>query len=74
MPDSRNDHHSQLPAIPCVYTRPVTRSGVSAEKVVATIDVPASHHETERPETKYSSKLLPERLRKYSPIKMVIAR
>src|SRR5215472_532743 len=64
IPDNRNDHHSQLPAMPCVYTRPVTSSGVSAEKVVATIDVPANHHETDRPETKYSSMLLPERPRK----------
>src|SRR5215470_9082384 len=61
IPDSSDAHHSQLPAIPCVYTRPVTASGVSAEKVVATIEVPASHQETSRPEAKYSSMFLPER-------------
>ena len=33
---------------------PVTTSGVSAPKVVATIDVPASHQETLRPERKNS--------------------
>ncbi len=52
MPESRNAHHSQFPATPWVYTRPVTTSGVSAAKVVATMDVPASHQETLRPETK----------------------
>ena len=38
-------HQSQLPATPCVATRPVTTSGVSAAKVVAIIAEPASHHE-----------------------------
>jgi len=33
---------------------PVTTSGVSAAKVVATMDVPASHHGTLRPERKNS--------------------
>ena len=33
---------------------PVTTSGVSAANVVATIDVPASHHGTFRPERKNS--------------------
>ncbi len=45
-------HQSQLPAMPKLATSPVTASGVSAAKVVATIDVPASHHETFRPLTK----------------------
>ena len=48
-------HQSQLPAMPKLATRPVTASGVSAAKVVATIEVPASHQETLRPLTKYSS-------------------
>ncbi len=48
-------HHSQLPAMPKLATRPVTARGVSAANVVATIEVPASHHETFRPLTKYSS-------------------
>src|SRR2546426_7854927 len=54
MPLSRKLHHSQLAAIPCRATWPVTQSGVSAAKVVATIEVPASHHVTWRPETKKS--------------------
>ena len=33
-------------------TKPVTASGVSAAKVVATMEVPASHQFTLRPETK----------------------
>ncbi len=45
-------HQSQLPAMPKLATRPVTASGVSAAKVVATIEVPASHQETFRPLTK----------------------
>src|SRR5438067_727803 len=52
-------HHNQLPATPCADTRPVTTSGVSAANVVATIDAPASHHGTARPEMKYSLKLSP---------------
>ena len=54
-------HHSQLPATPFATTSPVTTSGVSAANVVATIDVPASHHGTLRPERKYSLRLSPPR-------------
>src|SRR5712691_7132589 len=61
-------HQSQLPATPLVATSAATTSGVSAAKVVATIAVPASHHGTWRPERKYSSRLLPPRLVKKSPI------
>ena len=49
--------------MPFFATRPVTRSGVSAAKVVATMEVPASHQETLRPETKNSSVLPEERRR-----------
>src|SRR5579872_5943317 len=42
----------------------VTRLGVSLLKVVATIDRPASHHGTERPEAKNSVVLFPARLPK----------
>src|SRR5260370_15429202 len=52
IPDGRKLHHSQFPATPFAYTSPVTASGVSAAKVVATMEVPASHHETFRPDTK----------------------
>src|SRR5438270_10332598 len=48
-------HQIQLPAMPWVATTPETNSGVSAAKVVATIEVPASHQETLRPEIKNSS-------------------
>ena len=44
----------------------VTRLGVSLLNVVATIDSPASHHGTARPETKNSDVLLPARLPKNS--------
>ncbi len=54
-------HHSQLPAIPPLATRPVTASGVSAANVVATIDVPASHHGTFRPDRKNSLTFFPAR-------------
>ena len=54
MPLAAMFHHSQLPAMPYRATMPVTTSGVSAAKVVATIDVPASHHGTLRPERKNS--------------------
>ena len=42
----------------------VTRLGVSLLKVVATIDSPASHHGTDRPDAKNSDVLSPERLAK----------
>mgnify|MGYP001481575452 CR=1 FL=1 len=50
-------HHSQLPAMPFLATNPVTKRGVSAANVVATIDVPASHHGALRPDRKKSSVL-----------------
>jgi len=40
---------------PPVRTKSVTRFGVSVEKVVATIEVPISHHGAERPEAKNSA-------------------
>src|SRR5450432_3051363 len=55
MPPKHCPHQSQLPAMPCLATNPDTSSGVSAAKVVATMDVPASHQETFRPEMKNSS-------------------
>ena len=61
-------HHSQLPATPCATTRPVTTSGVSAANVVATMEAPASHHGTLRPERKYSLRLSPPRFVKRKPI------
>src|ERR1041384_7279967 len=59
MPLIARHHHSQLPATPLVGTMPVTTTGGAAAKVVATIDAPASHHGTARPERKYSLRLSP---------------
>ena len=54
MPLNRKLHQNQLAAMPYFATWPVTQSGVSAANVVATIEVPASHQVTCRPETKKS--------------------
>jgi hypothetical protein len=61
MPLATKHHHSQLPAMPQRATMPVTASGVSAAKVVATIEVPDSHHGTLRPDRKNSLTFLPAR-------------
>src|SRR4051812_39825590 len=61
MPVSTNAHHAQFPATPCLRTMSVTSKGVSLANVVATIDSPASHQGTDRPETKNSVVLLPAR-------------
>src|SRR5215510_2627837 len=61
-------HHSQFPATPCDDTNPVTTSGVSATNVVATIDAPASHQGTARPEMKYSLRLSPPRFVNAKPM------
>ena len=61
MPLATMFHHSQLPAMPYAATSPVTTSGVSAAKVVATMEVPASHQGTLRPERKNSLTVLPAR-------------
>jgi hypothetical protein len=45
-------HQIQLPLMPSAATMPVTASGVSAAKVVATIEVPAIHHGNFRSPTK----------------------
>src|SRR5918993_4114186 len=58
MPVSTKAHQTQLPATPCRRTMSVTRLGVSLLKVVATIERPASHHGTERPEAKNSEVFL----------------
>ena len=56
---SRKAHHSQLLATPPVRTISVTRFGVSAEKVVATMETPKSHQGMLRPERKKLVALLP---------------
>ena len=59
--DSARFHHIQLPEMPSLATMPVTARGVSAAKVVATIDVPAIHQGSVRPDRKYSAISLPAR-------------
>jgi hypothetical protein len=46
------DHHIQLLNIPVSREVPATQSGVSAAKVVATIDVPAMYQGSDLPATK----------------------
>src|SRR5471030_1970511 len=65
-PVSAKAHHCQLPATPYWRTCCVTQFGVSLLNVVATMDSPASHHGTERPEAKNSEVLRPARLPKKS--------
>src|SRR4029450_4639025 len=61
MPLITKFHHSQLPATPLVATRPVTTSGVSAAKVVATMAVAASHQGGRRPAREYQANAPPPR-------------
>jgi len=69
MPVSRKAHQAQLPATPFLRTMSVTRLGVSAEKVVATMDMPNSHQGMLRPDRKYSEELLPARFETSNPIR-----
>ena len=59
MPVSRNDHQSQFSATPRSRTMLVMRFGVSVLKVVATIEMPISHHGAARPDVKNSAVLCP---------------
>ena len=43
-PPAKKFHQSQLPEIPFPLTNSVTAKGVSAAKVVATIEIPAKYH------------------------------
>ena len=65
-PVSTKAHHCQLPATPNLRTCSVTQFGVSLLNVVATMESPASHHGTERPEAKNSEVFFPARLPKNS--------
>src|ERR1700730_9868751 len=53
IPNRHCDHHNQFPEIPFLATSPATSRGVSAANVVATIEVPATHHDTLLPATKH---------------------
>ena len=68
MPVSKNAHQAQLPATPSFRTMSVTRFGVSAEKVVATMETPKSHQGMLRPERKNSFAELPADFAEASPI------
>ncbi len=65
-------HHSQFPEMPFWATSSVTARGVSAEKVVATMPVPAIHQGSFLPERKNSSVLLPALFLKYNAIRKLI--
>src|SRR3954463_891796 len=65
-PGSTIAHHCQLPATPYCRTCCVTQFGVSLLNVVATMERPASHQGTARPEAKNSEVLFPARLPKNS--------
>src|SRR5580698_4001977 len=66
MPVRTKAHHCQLPATPNLRTCSVTQFGVSLLKVVATMESPASHQGTERPEAKNSVVFFPARFAKKS--------
>src|ERR1700716_3960829 len=74
MPLAAMFHHSQFPAIPFCATNPVTASGVSTANVVATIEVPVSHHGALRPDRKYSPMFLPLPRANHNPIPRLIAK
>src|SRR5678815_4838088 len=67
-------HHCQLPATPYCRTCCVTQFGVSLLNVVATIDRPASHHGTDRPDAKNSAVFFPASLPKKSAGKKQMTR
>jgi hypothetical protein len=54
MPVSRKLHHNQFSDTPRSRTMLVTRFGVSVLNVVATIEMPTSHHGAARPAVKNS--------------------
>jgi hypothetical protein len=69
IPVNKNAHQAQLPPTPFFLTISVTKLGVSAEKVVATIDTPNSHQGIFLPERKNSFAELPAFLEVKIPIK-----
>ena len=60
IPVSRNAHQTQFPETPFCRTISVTRLGVSAENVVATIEIPNSHQGMLRPDKKYWPESFPD--------------
>ena len=64
----RKVHQTQFPETPFCRTISVTRLGVSAEKVVATMEIPSSHQGILRPERKNSFVFFPDRFATTIPI------
>ena len=59
MPVIKNAHQTQLPETPFWRTMSVTKFGVSALNVVATMEIPNSHQGIFRPDKKNSFELEP---------------
>lgn len=68
MPVNKKAHQTQLPDTPLVLTMSVTRFGVSAEKVVATMETPNNHQGIFLPDKKNSFAEAPAFLEAYTPI------
>src|SRR5881275_2163951 len=73
MPVSRKLHHNQFSETPRSRTMLVTRFGVSVLKVVATMEMPTSHHGAARPDVKNSVVLELARFQKNSAGRKLIA-
>ena len=74
IPVNKNAHQTQFPATPFVRTISVTKFGVSAEKVVATIEIPNNHQGIFLPDKKNSVIFLPDFLETIIPIKREITK
>src|SRR5210317_1119311 len=72
IPVIRNAHQAQFLATPFSRTMPVTRFGVSAEKVHATIEIPNSHQGIPRPPKKNSEVSFPAVLEAIQPMDRTI--
>mgnify|MGYP003676742790 CR=1 FL=1 len=68
IPVNKKDHQTQLPETPLFLTISATRLGVSAENVVATIDIPNNHQGIFRPDRKNSEVFFPACLETMIPI------
>ncbi len=68
IPVIRKAHQAQFLATPFSLTNPVTKLGVSAEKVQATIETPSNHHGMSLPPKKNSSVLSPAVREAHQPI------
>ncbi len=69
IPVSKNAHQTQLPETPSFRTNSVTKPGVSAANVVATIETPNNHQGIFLPDKKYSEVFFPAFFDTQSPMK-----